>query len=278
MDTKRPYRPFHKPVLVISLGILVVMLVSCNLPSQLAATTTPPPTFTAPVPLDTPIPLPATATAAPTITSTPSASATPSTVNIIFASGTTAAVEKDTIQPNQVKAYSLSAGQYQPMILIVLSPNNDVYLGVTEPDGTKLLDPSKKYTTWQWLLPKTELYTIQVYGGATSENFSLTTKVAQIVTFPAGASTITLAGSTPNGYVVSYALACQANQVMTVSINVPATTAYLDVFGLATRTLLSASDKTTSWSGTLPSSQDYIIEVIPVNGQVINYTLTVNVK
>jgi hypothetical protein len=197
-------------------------------------------------------------------------------VNIVFASGTTAAVEKGTIQPNQVRAYTLSAGQYQPMILLVYSPNNDVYLGVTEPDGSKLLDPAKKYTNWQWLLPKTEVYTIQLYGGATSEDYTLTTKVAQIVTFPSGATTVMLNGSTPKGYVFSYALACQANQVMTVSLNVPATTAYLDVFGLATGTLLSASAKATSWTGTLPSTQDYIIEVIPVGGEV-NYSLKVTV-
>jgi hypothetical protein len=195
-------------------------------------------------------------------------------VNIVFASGTTAAVEQGSIQPNQVRTYTLSAGQYQPMILRVNSPNNDVYLGVTEPDGSKLLDPAKKYTNWQWLLPKTELYTIQLFGGATSEDFTLTAKVAQIVTFPSGATTVMLNGSTPKGYVFSYALACQANQVMTVSLNVPATTAYLDVFGLATGTLLSPSAKATSWAGTLPATQDYVIEVIPV-GEEVTYSLKV---
>ena len=75
---------------------------------------------------------------------------------------------------------------------------------------------------------------------------------------------------------MSYALACQANQTMTVSLNVPATTAYLDVFGLANTLLLSPSSKATSWTGTLPSTQDYIVEVIPVGGQV-NYSLTVTV-
>jgi len=276
MNTKHPYRSFRKPIMVMSLGILLVTLVSCNLPSQLAATPTLPPTFTPPAPLDTATPPPVTLVPTATVSPIASPSATPAAVNIVFAAGTTAAVEQGAIQPNQVHAYTLSAGQNQPMILILNSPNNDVYLGVTEPDETKLLDPAKKYTNWQWLLPKTELYTIQVYGGVTGEDYTLTAKVAQIVTFPSGATTITLSGSTPNGYVISYALACQANQVMTVSINVPATTAYLDVFGLATGPLLSSSAKATSWSGTLPSTQDYIIEVIPVGGQV-SYSLTVSV-
>jgi hypothetical protein len=164
------------------------------------------------------------------------------------------------------------------MILSVYTPNNDVYLGVLEPDGSKLLDPANKWTSWQWLLPKTGSYTIQLVGGAFSEKYSLTARVAENVAFPTGATSLALTGSTPNGVVISYALVCAANQVMTVSLNVPATTAYLDVFGLATGPLLNASDKASSWTGTLPASQNYIIEVIPVNGQVVNYTLAVSVK
>ncbi len=281
MKTEHSSALFRKPVLLMSFVILLVMLVSCNLPSQVApataATSTLPPTFTPPAQQSSPTPLPATLAPTAAVSPTTSPTATPQAVNIIFATATTAAVETGAIQPNQVHTYTLSAGQNQPMILIVNSPNNDVTLGVTEPDGTILLDPARKYTNWQWLLPKTELYTIQIYGGASSEDYTLTTKVAQIVNFPSGSSSIALSGSTPNGYVVSYALSCQANQVMTVSLNVPATTAYLDVFGLATGPLLSSSAKATSWAGTLPSSQDYVVEVIPAGGQVVNYTLTVSV-
>jgi hypothetical protein len=280
MKTKYPYSLFRKPVLLMSFGLLLVMLVGCNLPSRVAgpATATLPPTITPPGQQQN-SPTPPSATQAPTTTANPTASptTTPQAVNILFATGTTAAVETGAIQPNQVLAYTLGAGQNQPMVLIVNSPRNDVTIGVTEPDGTVLLDPAKKYTTWQWLLPKTEQYTIQVYGGAISEDYTLTTKVAEIVNFASGLSAITLSGSTPKGYVVSYAVSCKAGQVMNVSLNVPATTAYLDVFGLATGPLLSDAARVTSWSGTLPSNQDYVVEVIPAGGQIVNYTLTVSV-
>ncbi len=276
MRTNLPTSLFRKPIMQMSLGILLLMLIGCNLPSRVAATPTLPPTYTTPVPQDTPTPMQPTQAPTPTVTPTASPTATPQAVNIVFAANTTAAEETGAIQPNQVQTYTLGASQNQPMILIVNSPNNDVHLGVAEPDGTVLLDPARKYTNWQWLLPKTELYTIQLYSGATSENYTLTAKVAQIVTFSPGSSSITLSGTTPKGYVVSYAISCKANQLMTVSLNVPATTAYLDVFGLATGPLLSSSARATSWSGTLPSSQVYIIEVIPVGGE-INYSLTVSV-
>jgi hypothetical protein len=182
-----------------------------------------------------------------------------------------------TVQPGQVVAYTLSAGQSQPLILILESPHNDVTLGILEPNGNKLLDPAKKWTRLQWLLPRTEVYTIQVIGGPTAENYTLTVKVAQLVNFASGATSITLTGTTINGFVVSYALACKTGQTMTVTLNVPSTTAYLDVFGIASGTLLSASAKANTWTGVLPQSQEYVVEVIPNNGQVVNYSLTISV-
>jgi hypothetical protein len=198
-------------------------------------------------------------------------------MNIVFTPGTTAAVEQGTVQPGQVVTYTLDAGQSQLLILIMDSPNKDVTLGVFEPDGNKLLDPAKKWRSGQWLLPRTELYTIQVIGGATIETYDLTVKVAQVVNFASGATSITLNGTSVNGYVFSYALSCKANQTLTVSLNVPSSTAYLDIFGLASGTLLSSSAKASTWTGALPSTQDYVIEVIPNNDQVVNYSLAVSV-
>ena len=65
---------------------------------------------------------------------------------------------------------------------------------------------------------------------------------------------------------------------MTVALNVPSSTAYLDIFGLTTGSLLSSAAKASTWSGVLPQTQDYVIEVIPNNGQVVDYSLTVSVN
>jgi hypothetical protein len=287
MGTKQPKTPFRKPAIAMSLAALLVLLISCNLPGMIPAPSTPLQAATPLPPQNTSVPVqasplapsaqPPTDTPAPTLTPTPTATLTPSPVNIVFAPGTTAAEVHGTIQPNQVQTFLLSAGQYQPMILILNSGKGDVYLGVAESNGNILLDPAKKWTNWQWLLPKTEVYTINVYGGSIAEDFTLTAKVAARIKFAAGATSATLGGTTLKGYVFSYGISCQANQTMTVSINVPATSAYIDIFGLATGTLLSSSAKATTWTGTLPATEDYIIEVVPVNGQVVNYTITVSV-
>jgi hypothetical protein len=140
-----------------------------------------------------------------------------------------------------------------------------------------LLNPANKWTRWQGLLPQTEQYKIQVIGGATAENYTLTAKVPQVVNFAQGTSAITLNGTTANGYVFSYALNSSANQTMTVALNVPSSTAYLDIFGLASGSILSSAARVSTWTGVLPQTQDYVIEVVPNNGQVVNYSLTVSV-
>ena len=205
------------------------------------------------------------------------ATTVPTPTNIVLALGTTAAVEQGTIQPGQVMTYTLSAQQSQPLILLLYSPNNDVTLGVFEPNGAKLLDPANQWTRWEYLLPRTEMYTIQVIGGAMTENYTLTAKVAQVVNFAAGTTAITLTGSTINGYVFSYGLYCLAGQTMTASLNVSSNTAYIDIFGLASGTILGAAAKASTWTGVLQETQEVVIEVVPNNGQVLNYSLQVSI-
>ena len=220
----------------------------------------------------------ATATAV-IVSPTPQAVATsaPAAGSIVFTPGTTATVVQGSLQPGQVMTYTLDGGQSQPMILIMDSPSNDVTLGVFDYAGNMVLDPANKWTNWQAVLPKTERYTIQVTGGAVLESFTLTVKVAQLVNFASGTSSITLNGTTVNGYLYDYALNCSAGQTMTASLNVPSSTATLDIYGLATgSTLLLASAKASTWTGVLPETQDYVIEVVPNNGQVVNYALTVS--
>jgi hypothetical protein len=262
-----------------SLFLAGMILAGCTLPSPSTPTQTlippsPTPILPSPtplVPLNTPTAIPPTQTPLPTVTPT----SVPGVIN--FTLGTTAAVETGTVQPGQVISYTISADQLQPMILILESPHADVTLGVFEPNGNILLDPAKKWNRWQAWLPKTEIYTIQVNGGASSENYTLTVKVAQLVKVASGATSITLSGKTINGFVFSYALSAKTGQTMTVSLNVPSTTAYLDVFGIATGVLLSPTAKATTWTGVLPETQAYIIEVIPNNAQVVNYSITISI-
>jgi len=191
-------------------------------------------------------------------------------------SGTTAGVIQGTVQPHQVLAYTLNAGQAQPLTLIMESPFNDVTLGVFDPSNTALLDPARKLRAWQMALPAAAQYTIQVIGGATTENFTLTVKLPLQVYFASGATSATLTGTTVNGYLFGYALNCAEGQTMSAALNQPPSIATIDIYGLDTGTILEAASNVSSWTGILPETQDYVVEVIPTGNQVVNFGLTLS--
>ncbi|MGB8213951.1 MAG: hypothetical protein WCE68_10375 [Anaerolineales bacterium] len=209
-------------------------------------------------------------------TQQPAGTGIPPTGSIAFTAGTNATLAQGTVQAGQVVTYTLGAIASQPLVLLLDSPNNDVTLGVTEADGTILVNTAAKLKDWQGVLPETELYTIQVVGGATTETFSLTAKLAQLINFASGTSSATVNGTTVSGYPFDYALNCASGQTMNASLNVPASTAYINLWGLVSGTFLRDSDRENAWTGILPETQDYVIEVVPDNGQVVNYALTVS--
>jgi len=264
---------------LISLGTLAGLLAACNLPrgTPLIPSLTPAPTNTntqvviTPTPTS-PVPLPSNPT--PTNTTNPSVP-----INLLFATGTTAIVQTGTLQAGQVQNYTINVGASQPMILILTSTVGDDYLAVYDPNGNIILDPAKKWSRFQWLMPpKVQLYTIRVIGGASTQDFTLTVKVPARIKFASGATSATVTGSTFKGYVISYTITGSANQTMTADLTVPANSAVMDIFGLASGdSLLGASANSTTFSGTLPSTQDYIIEIFPIHGDVVNYSLTVSI-
>jgi hypothetical protein len=253
---------------------------------QPTSTSVPPsPTKPAVQPTSTSIPPSPTSRAVqPTSTSVPP-SPTPQATNtrepiqptILFAPGTTAALMQGNLQAGQVVSYTFEAAQSQPMVLIMDSPNHDVSLGLSAPGGVQLLDPANKRTSWQGMLPSTGQYKLQVSGGAATQAYALTVKIPQVVTFASGTNSVTLSGSTLRGQLFSYALNCSAGQTMSVTLYTPPDSATLDIFGVGSGTLLKASDNATTWTGPVPETQAYIIEVIPSKNQVVNYVLTISV-
>jgi hypothetical protein len=190
--------------------------------------------------------------------------------------GTTAGVIQGTVAPHQVLAYTMNAGQAQPLTLIMESPNYDVTLGVFNPSSIALLDPALKLRAWQMALPTAGQYTIQVIGGATTESFTLTIKLPLPVYFGSGATSASLTGSTVNGYLFGYALQCAEGQTLSAVLNQPPSVATIDIYGLNTGTILEVASNVSSWSGILPQTQNYVVEVIPTGNQVVNYGLTLS--
>ncbi len=102
---------------------------------------------------------------------------------------------------------------------------------------------------------------------------------AQAIAFAAGdgsntQQTATLSGQIEGGLVYPYSLAAQAGQQLSVTLQSPFEDVWLSIYGANDHTVLrSIRTEANSWSGAIPSGQDYIISAV-ASGSASPYTLT----
>lgn len=283
--------------LILSLSLVTLTLFACNIASPsptpdpgleqtaivetLAAITTQAAISASPIPSD--MPTLATATSAPTAAPTNTSAAASSdggAVRIKFAFDATTSIQEGQIQAGQSQRFLLGASADQPLIVSVGSRDNDVTFSVTGArDGKVLLSAAEKLSSWQTMLTVTQDYIIEVYGGASTENFTLNVITPARIRFAQGAVSGTYSGTTPGGYTVSYILHARKGQKMKLNLDAPNGNAVLSMYGYEDgQPYLRYVVEQTSFDFTLPATQDYIIQIVPRGGEVAGYTLTVEVK
>jgi len=257
-------------------------LVPANSPDSVATIVAA--TMQAFTPLPTQTPLPPTATVpataiSPTLTTVPPTLPLSTATRINFLTGATTGVASAPIQPGQVQTYIANAQQGQPMIVSVNSLNQDVTLSVKTQGGTSLLSASAHQTTWQGTLPQTEDYYLSIYGGATTENFTLTVTLASRIKFAEGTYSAHVSGKTVAGYNVAYTVFAIKDQKMTVILDGVDDDGALTIYGYSDgQPYLRSVTEQTNFTFKLPATQDYIIQVVPRAGKVIAYSLTVKIQ
>jgi hypothetical protein len=229
-----------------------------------------------------PTAVPATFTA--TIPPVPPTPILPAAVRLSYVTGATSGEVMGTIQPGQTLYYVLNAAQGQPMIATLDSTNNDATMTIRTAGGTALVTAGQNLNM---LLPVTEDYYFYVYGGASPETFSLSIGNPARIQFGVGKNSATYSGKTiggftiapPAGFDISYALFANQGQKMDLSLNGVGADAVLAVYGFSDgQPYLRYVTEQKTFSMVLPSTQDYIIQVVPRAGMIVNYTLVVTVK
>ncbi len=239
-------------------------------------------TAQAPIPIS-PTAIPPTAaplsTSVPTFPPIPPTQILPSATRINFLTGATFGSVTGTIQAGETRIYVLEASQGQPMIVMANSLNNDVTISIKTKGGTAILSARSKLSNWQGTLPTTEDYYISIYGGATAENFTLSMEIPARVKFAAGADSATVSGKTAGGHNVVYTVFASRGQNMKVDLNGVGSNAALAIYGFSDgQPYIRSVAGATSFNFKLPLTQDYIIEVVPMAGVVVNYTLVIKIK
>lgn len=201
-------------------------------------------------------------------------------VRIAFAKGATSGGAATTLGPYQVQSYVVNAGGGVPML--VNTKNANTTITIFGANTGAVLVPAWSNTKglpgWQGMLPSSQDYVIQVIAPASSQAINLVVSLPARISFAAGTTSATRSGSTVNGNVVSYVAWGAAGQTMDLNVTSSDGSAILVVYGFQTgQWMVTYDQKKTSYSTTLPVSQDYIIVVDPTKGTVVNYTLTVGI-
>jgi hypothetical protein len=99
---------------------------------------------------------------------------------------------------------------------------------------------------------------------------------ASRIQFAAGATSATIDGIVDSGQTLLYVLMANATQTMSIKLQSPNGDVYLGVSGADGQIFLNSGSQQTTWSGTLPTSQDYYLSVTAGDGKE-SYTLSVEI-
>jgi hypothetical protein len=198
-----------------------------------------------------------------------------------FESGATSVQVDGSLKAGQEKGYVLRALEGQ-FLMANLSPNAaGAKLDLTDAQGDQisLEDEGQQGQYILARLPSDQEYVVWVIAGQQDVQYSLNIEIPARVSFAPGATGEQVEGNTDNRRTVSYVLRALGGQTMTLDLNAGSSPAALAVYGLQDgQPLLRAPSERTSWTGTLPKTQDYIVEVVPGTDRAFSYTLDIVIK
>jgi len=267
--------------LLSALILTVISILACSAPR----TVTPPsPTATlglATLTPEPPTPSPEPATAAPPTTAPPTPTLEPEPTRIRFEPGATAATVTGSVEQNGVERYVLRASAGQTMETTVTSPRHDLLLDIWGADGAVLKRQAAGGDHWRGVLPSTQDYFINLVSTGAETNYELTVIVRARIQFEPGATSTTVEGGVePNG-ARHYVLRASAGQIMEVSLVPPEAASRGDILlaikGADGTVLKRESDSKAIWSGELPATQDYFVDVASA-GEGMSYELLVTIS
>ncbi len=223
----------------------------------------------------------------PVPTGTPAPAAA---VRLSVPAGGTSVSVTSVVAPNGRDQYLVRAIGGQTMYVGIQSPDaiaNFSVVGINDGQPLKRLENEDR--AWQGILPSTQdylitvanprgvrvQYTLNVSFSPLQGNVPTATPQPsgppQRIVFPAGGTSATVTGSAPQSYV----LRALGGQVMSVQLYAEGDATF-SVSGSDGTVLKASGIGVSSWSGDLPTNQDYIITVIPVSGSTA-FTLVVTV-
>ncbi len=153
-------------------------------------------------------------------------------------------------------------------------------------DGVTLIPEVSGITEWEGSFPTTQDYYLNLKnGGANALAYRLTVKMPPLATpeakriqFQPGSTGGTTHGDLPAKERARFVLRAAAGQQMTVTLTTGAEDidSYLYIWS-ADGSVFTLTAPSKEWSGLLPATQDYFIELVSVSDQALTYQLTITI-
>ena len=178
-----------------------------------------------------------------------------------FEPNTTSATFQRTVQEGDSQHFVLWAFAGQTMIVDTTTSRGKIALSIVGRSSGEELVSGGNATHWRGRLPATQDYEIRVAanGGAADYQLDITIPATLRVSKDQPA---VVSGRVKPGQEVLYLLPGLAGQRVDVNVTSPGGQALLAIYGLDDNAFLVPNlARTTTWAGTLPQDQDYVIEV-----------------
>ena len=202
----------------------------------------------------------------------------PYLVRISFAPGaTSAAVEGDLATRTWQDFVVRGTAGYTMLVSLTANNTSTSFRVYRRYFRTPLWGRGDGATTWQRALPVTGDYIVRV-SGPIGTVFSLNVEMPAIIRFKRGTFGSTVTGHTSDNRINSYLAWGRAGQTLTATLVSPSNVG-ITVYGLNDGVpMVRAVSGAVTWSGVLPFSQNYVIDVVPSISTTLNYTLSVEIR
>ncbi|HEX7588177.1 MAG TPA: hypothetical protein VF478_07675 [Anaerolineae bacterium] len=200
--------------------------------------------------------------------------------------GTTATIQGVTATPGMDRFVIRVLGG-QTMSVNISSAQGPAILIIYGADGNVLISDHAGASTWSGQLTATQDYLIDTRSiGSAAVNFTLQVTIPPLssepqpkrIAFPPGGTTAIQQSTLVVNGMDRWVLRALAGQTMTVNSSTTQGQVILIIFGVQDgNVLISDHAGATSWTGLLPSTEDYYIDVRSVGTVTANYTLQVTI-
>ena len=194
---------------------------------------------------------------------------------IHFAPGATSQVLQGSLAANSSQYYVLYA-QANQLLQVILTPQSGLNLSVTGIDGTVLKSTGSGGASFRGILPSAQYYVLTVSNGNNAvASYTMNVNIPARISFVSGATSASVNGSLAANGNQYYILNAQKNQTMQVQVT-PQQGIGLTIYGVDGTVLKNEMSSAASFTGTLPSSQDYVLG-LSSTGTATSYTLHVSI-